>query len=411
MVLLRRYCWLLVPLAGAAILCLALGIRQTFGLFLPVITVDLGISREVFALAIAYQNLLWGFTQPLIGMVSDRFGAGRVIALGCLFYISGLLLMSQAEGVLALNLGAGLLVGLGMSASGFAVVLGAVSRLVTDKQRNVALALASAGGSFGQFIMIPISQGFLSSYGWQTTLILFGILALLMAPLAIMVRNRNTTSAVLPNKSVAGSPIAALREALSHRGYKMLTVGFFVCGFHVVFIAVHLPAYLNDLGFSPKLGATALTLIGLTNIIGTYTWGHMGGLFRRKRALSLLYALRSLILLGFILLPKSEVTVIAFAICMGATWLGTVPLTSGLVAQLFGARYLSTLFGVVFLGHQLGAFLGAWLGGWVFDHTGSYDSVWVLACGLSIFATLIHLKIDDQSEPVTKPVVESAKRV
>ena len=247
MTFLKPYKWLLIPLTGAAILCLALGIRQTFGLFLPVMTADLGISREVFALAIAYQNLLWGFVQPLVGMVSDRFGAGRVITLGCLFYISGLLLMSQAEGALVLNLGAGLLVGLGMSATGFAVVLGAVGRLVTDKQRNVALALASAGGSFGQFIMIPISQGLLSSYGWQTTLILFGILALLMAPLAIAVRNQGNVAAI-PLESLAASPLAALREAFSHRGYKMLTAGFFVCGFHVVFIAVHLPAYLNDLG-------------------------------------------------------------------------------------------------------------------------------------------------------------------
>jgi MFS family permease len=315
MTFLQRNKWLMIPLAGAAILCLALGIRQTFGLFLPVMTTDLGISRETFALAIAYQNLLWGFAQPLVGMVSDRFGAGRVIALGSFFYIGGLLLMSQAEGALALNLGAGLLVGLGMSATGFAVVLGAVGRMVSDQQRNVALALASAGGSFGQFIMIPISQGLLSSYGWQTTFILFGILALLMAPLAIAVRNRGNVAAI-PLESLAASPQAALREAFSHRGYKMLTVGFFVCGFHVVFIAVHLPAYLNDLGFSPKLGATALMLIGLTNIIGTYTWGHMGGLFRRKRALSLLYGMRSLILLSFILLPKTEVTVLTFAVCI-----------------------------------------------------------------------------------------------
>ncbi len=406
MTCLQRYKWLLIPLAGAAILCLALGIRQTFGLFLPVMTADLGITREAFALAIAYQNLLWGFTQPLIGMVADRFGAGRVIALGCLFDIAGWIVMSQAQGVVALNLGAGLLVGLGMSATGFAVVLGAVGRMVSDQRRNVALALASAGGSFGQFIMIPLSQGLLSSYGWQGTFILFALLALLMAPLAILVRNRGGADAAVPVESLAASPLAALREAFSHRGYKMLTAGFFVCGFHVVFIAVHLPAYLNDLGFSSKLGATALTLIGLTNIIGTYTWGHMGGLFRRKRALSLLDGLRSLILLGIILLPKSELTVIAFAVCMGATWLGTVPLTSGLVAQLFGTRYLSTLFGVVFLGHQLGAFLGAWLGGWAFDHTGSYDAVWILACALSVFATLIHLKIDDQPEPVVQPVVE-----
>jgi len=403
----QRYKWLLIPLTGAAILCLALGIRQTFGLFLPVMTSDLGISREVFALAIAYQNLLWGFVQPLIGMVSDRFGAGRVITLGGLFYIGGLLLMSQAEGVWALNLGAGLLVGLGLSATGFAVVLGAVGRLVTDKQRNVALALASAGGSFGQFIMIPISQGILSRYGWQTTFVLFSVFLLLLAPLAIVIRNRGSSAAVIGSPtSLAGSPVVALREAFSHRGYKLLTLGFFVCGFHVVFIAVHLPAYLRDLGFSPKLGATALMLIGLTNIIGTYTWGHLGGYFRKKRALSLLYGIRSLILLSFILLPKTEVTVIAFAVCMGATWLGTVPLTSGLVAQLFGARYLSTLFGVVFLGHQLGAFLGAWLGGWVFDNTGSYDSVWILACVLSVFATLIHLKIDDEPVLVAQPVAD-----
>lgn len=405
MTFMQRYRWLLLTLAGATILCLALGIRQTFGLFLPAMTVELGISRQVFALAIAYQNLLWGLVQPLVGMLADRFGAGRVIALGCLCYIAGLLVMGQAEGMLALNLGAGLLVGLGMSGTGFAVVLGAVGRLVASEQRNVALALASAGGSFGQFIMIPLSQGLLSSYGWQTALVLLGILALLMAPLAIAVRTRGNAVAI-PLETLAASPLAALREAFAHRGYRLLTAGFFVCGFHVVFIAVHLPAYLNDLGFDPRLGALALTLIGLTNIFGTYAWGHFGGLFKKKRALSLLYVLRSLTLFGFILLPKSEVAVIAFAVCMGSLWLGTVPLTSGLVAQLFGARYLSTLFGVVFLGHQLGAFLGAWLGGWVFDHTGSYDAVWILACGLSVFATLIHLKIDDQQAPALQSVAE-----
>lgn len=405
-IFIQRYKWLLLTLAGASILCLSLGIRQTFGLFLPSMTSDLGISREVFALAIAYQNLLWGFTQPLIGMVSDRFGAGRVIGSGCLLYIAGLIAMSQAEGVMALNLGAGLLIGLGMSATGFAVVLGAIGRMVSDQQRNVALALASAGGSFGQFIMIPISQGLLSSFGWQSALLILSIFALLMAPLAIAVRNRG--GAALPLETLAASPVAALRGAFCHRGYKMLTAGFFVCGFQVVFIAVHLPAYLRDLGFSPKLGAMALMLIGLANIFGTYAWGHFGGIFRRKSALSLLYGLRSLILLGFILLPKNEVTVLIFAVCIGATWLGTVPLTSGLVAQIFGARYLSTLFGVVFLGHQLGAFLGAWLGGWVFDRTGSYDSVWIIALGLSVFATLIHWRIDDQPEVATQPAVEPA---
>lgn len=398
--------WLLLTLAGAAILCLSLGTRQTFGLFLPAMTADLGISRQAFALAIAFQNLLWGFVQPFVGILADRFGAGRVIAVGCLCYLAGLLIMGQANGVLALNLGAGLLVGLGMSGSGFAVVLGAVSRLVSDRQRSVALALASAGGSFGQFVMIPLGQSFLSSFGWHTALLLLGLLSLFMAPLAFAVRSRGgTTEPTI--EAVAASPLAALREALGHRGYKLLTMGFFVCGFHVVFIAVHLPAYLRDLGFAPQLGALALTLIGLANIFGTYAWGHMGGLFRKQKTLSLLYGLRSLVLLGFILLPKSELTVIAFAVCMGILWLGTVPLTSGLVAQIFGARYLSTLFGMVFLGHQLGAFLGAWLGGWVFDHSGSYDAVWIVACALSVMATLIHLAIDERRAPAARPVLET----
>jgi predicted MFS family arabinose efflux permease len=307
-----------------------------------------------------------------------------------------------AEGVLALNLGAGLLVGLGMSGTGFAVVLGAVGRIVAPDKRTVALAIASAGGSFGQFIMIPVGQGFLSAWGWQTALAGLGIIAILMAPLAFAVRNRMTGLVPEADHSAA-SPQAALREAFSHRGYKMLTAGFFVCGFHVVFIAVHLPAYLRDLGFAPSLGALALTLIGLANIFGTYCWGHFGGLFRKKHSLAVLYALRCVVLLGFILVPKTEITVIAFAVCMGSLWLGTVPLTSGLVAQLFGTRYLSTLFGLVFLGHQLGAFLGAWLGGLVFDLTGSYDKVWLLAFILSVIATFLHLGISDQRSPNPRP--------
>ena len=405
MLLRQKYKWLLLTLSGSAILFLALGIRQTFGLFLPAMTADLGISRQTFALAIAFQNLLWGFVQPFVGMVADRFGAGRVIALGCLSYLVGLLIMGQASGVLALNLGAGLLVGLGLSGCGFAVVLGAVGRLVSERQRSVALALASAGGSFGQFVMVPLGQSFLSGYGWQTALVLLALFSLFMAPLAWSVRSRSSTAGPAIDMAAA-SPLAALREAFGHRGYKLLTMGFFVCGFHVVFIAVHLPAYLRDLGFAPQLGALALTLIGLGNIFGTYAWGHMGGLFRKKKALSLLYGLRALVLLGFILLPKSELTVIVFAVCMGTLWLGTVPLTSGLVAQIFGTRYLSTLFGVVFLGHQIGAFTGAWLGGWVFDHTGSYDAVWVVACALSVMATLIHLAIDERRTPAVKPVLE-----
>ena len=384
----RQTNWLAITLAGSFTLCLALGIRQGFGLFLTPITTDLGIGRGSFALAIASQNLIWGAVQPFVGMIADRYGSGRVLASGAVLYILGLLVMAGGS-PLSLNLGAGLLVGLGLSGVSFAVVLGGVGRLVAPDKRMAALALASAGGSLGQFLMIPATQGLLAAFGWQQALI---ALAFFVTPMFVL-------GSMLRGKSVAAtdgsSPFGALKEAFGHSGYVLLTIGFFVCGFHVVFIATHLPAYLVDLGFKPSLGATALTLIGFFNIFGTYFWGRIGGKYRKKSMLSLLYALRAITLALFIFLPKSELSVHLFAASMGALWLGTVPLTSGLVGDIFGVRYVSTLFGMVFFGHQIGAFCGAWLGGFVFDRTGSYNAVWLTALGLSLVAMVIHIVLRD----------------
>ncbi len=384
--------YLLIAISGAAILCLAMGTRQTFGLFLAPVTEALGTGRGAFAMAIAIQNIIWGMTQPFSGMLADKYGSARVLAGGAVLYIVGLLTMGGATSVGSLQLGAGVLVGFGMSAVSFSVVLGAVGRLVAEEKRTLALTLASTGASLGQFLMIPIGQSMIDGFGWSTALFVFAVVILLIFPLGLLLRGK---SADIPFEAdeVIQSPGQALREAFGHSGYRYLTAGFFVCGFHVVFIATHLPAYLSDKGLSSTLGATALTVIGLANIFGTYFWGMAGGRFSKKNLLSWLYLARAVVLALFLALPKNEITVLTFAGCMGLLWLGTVPLTSGLVAQIFGPRYMSTLFGVVFFSHQVGAFLGVWLGGFVFDSFGSYEAVWVVSIVLSVFATFLHTRI------------------
>jgi len=316
--------WLAVTVAGSLTLCLALGTRQGFGLFLTPITTDLGIGRGSFALAIACQNLLWGGVQPFVGMIADRYGAGRVLASGAGLYILGLMVMASGS-ALALNLGAGLLVGLGLSGVSFAVVLGAVGRLVPPEKRMTALALASAGGSLGQFLLIPSTQGLPSTFGWQQALF---ALTLCVAPIFLL-------GLMLRGKSVAAtdgsSPVRALKEAFGHSGYVLLTIGFFVCGFHVVFIATHLPAYLVDLGFDPSLGAKALTRIGLFNLFGTYARALIGGRYRKKSMPSVLHDLLAITLDLFIFFPKSLLTVLCYSAPMGSRWLCTVPLHSGLL--------------------------------------------------------------------------------
>lgn len=372
---------------------LSLGIRHGFGIFLRPMTMDLQWPRATFAFAIAVQNLVWGFAQPLAGMVADRYGAGRVLVAGGLLYALGLAAMAQATTALELALSAGVLVGLGLSGT-YTIVFGVVGRSVSVERRSISLGLLSAMASFGQFVMLPYGQALISGIGWWWALLILAANALLILPLAIpLSRSRSAMAAA---SSVQQSVTAALAEARAHRGFWLLTLGFFVCGFQVVFVATHLPAYLLDKGLSVDAGMAALALIGLANIPGSYLAGYLGARFSKKRLLSGIYLARAAIIIAFISLPVTEWTVYAFAVALGLVWLGTVPLTSGVVAQIFGVQYLSMLFGIVYLGHQVGAFLGGWLGGLVFDATGSYLPVWVVAIGLSVMAAACNAFADDR---------------
>jgi len=381
---------------GATILTIAMGVRQTFGLFLSPMSIDLGTGRETFALAMAVQNLLWGAAQPFAGAAADKLGALRVLVAGTVAYAGGLVLMAAGTGAFGLHVGGGVLVGLAMSCTSFAVVLGAIGRAVAPEKRSMALGVASAGGSFGQFIMAPIGQGLISAQGWAGALTTMAVIALAMAPLALVLASRSSASAAAQAPAAEQSLGEALTEARGHSGYVYLTLGFFVCGFQVVFIGVHFPAYLTDVGFSAGLGASALALIGFFNIIGSWGCGVLGGRYSKKYLLSALYVLRSLAIVVFLVAPKTEITVLAFSAAIGLLWLGTVPLTSGLVAQIFGVRYMSTLFGIVFFSHQVGSFLGVWLGGWAFDATGSYDSIWIASIILGLIAAALHLPIAER---------------
>ena len=384
----------LVIVFGGLILWLSIGTRQSFGLFLQPLSDDLGWGREVFALAIAFQNLMWGLFQPLAGMIADRYGSGRVIAVGGLLYAAGVALMSQTATPIDIQLSAGMLIGMGMSATSFAVVLSAVGRVVSPERRSLAFGVTSAIGSLGQLTMVPAGQAFLEAYGWSTAFLILAVITLLMVPLATGLRGRQGAAdlAARPEESLA----QALKLAMGNSGYRYLVAGFFVCGFHVMFIATHLPAYLTDSGLSGRTAAMALVLIGLFNVFGSYACGALGGRYSKKYLLSILYFARSVAILAFIVFPLTPVTVALFASAIGLLWLGTVPLTSGLVAQMFGMRYLGTLFGIVFLSHQVGSFLGVWLGGLLFDATGDYIIVWWVAVVLGAAAALLHWPIDER---------------
>lgn len=377
--------------AGALILALSLGIRHGFGLFLQPMSAAHGWGREEFAFAIALQNLVWGASQPLTGMLADRLGAGRTIFGGSLLYVAGLLAMAFATTPWHLSFSAGLLIGLGLSGTSFAVVFGAVSRAVAPAQRSMAMGIASAVGSFGQFAMVPGTLSLIAFFGWSAALVALAILALLMVPLALpFTRALHVSDG--PTEPILSSR-EALREAFAHRGFWLLSFGFLVCGFQVVFIAVHLPAYLFDRQLPVSVGTTVLALVGLFNIAGTYLAGLWGGRVAKPLLLSVIYALRAVAIALFVLLPISPWSAYAFGVAMGLLWLSTVPLTSGVVLTVFGLRNLSMLAGIVFLFHQIGAFFGGWLGGFVFDLTGSYDTVWLLAIGLSVAAALLNLPI------------------
>lgn len=379
-----------VMLGASLVLFLSLGIRHGFGLFLTPMSMELGWGREVFAFAIALQNLVWGITQPFAGALADRYGARRTVVLGGLLYTAGLVLMGLSDSPLMLSVSAGVLIGISLSGTSFAVLLGVVGRAVPAEKRSMAMGIAAAAGSFGQFAMLPGSLGLIEWIGWSGALIALGMIAALIVPLAAMVNDR-------PAPQETGQTLgAALREAFSHPGFWLLALGFFVCGFQVVFIGVHLPAYLVDQNLPILAGTTVLALVGLFNVFGTYIAGWLGGFRSKPRLLSMLYLARGVVIALFIALPLSVWTAYAFGIAMGLLWLSTVPLTNGTVATMFGVRNLSMLAGIVFFMHQVGAFLGGWLGGYLYDRTGSYDLVWHISIVLSVLAAALNWPIKER---------------
>jgi MFS family permease len=377
---------------GGLILMLALGTRQSFGLFLRPMSLDLGWGRETFSFAIALQNLVWGCAMPFTGAIADRYGAGRVLVAGGLAYGGGLIAMAHATDPLGFNLAAGLLVGLGLACTGFGVVMAVVARAFPPEKRSVAVGIAGACGSFGQFAMLPGGQALISSYGWLNALVVLGVVSFLMVPLGAALAGRNAAEAE-STQSIGG----ALAEASQHRGFWLLTASFFVCGFQTIFVMTHLPAYLVDRGLSANQGMTALAVIGLFNIVGSYGCGALGGRYSKRLLLAWIYAIRAVAIGLFIAAPLTVGGTYLFAAVLGLTWLGTVPLTNSLVGQIFGVKFLSTLFSIAFLGHQLGAFIGAWAGGAVFDVFNSYLPVWLAAIALSVIAAALCIPIDERT--------------
>ena len=397
-----RTAWFLL-LAGGLVMGLALGARHVQGLFmLPIIT-DRGWTRETFAFAMAVQNLTWGLAQPFTGMVADRFGSARVMLAGLALYAVGLFLMAQAATPAAFVWSAGLCVGVALSGTTFGVVYGALSRMIAPAQRSRALGLAGAMGGIGQFLLVPGAQAMILQAGWRGALLILAVTAAAMLPLALPFQDRAQPAGGAGvgggGGGVGGAQpplLGAVREAFRHSGFWLLNLGFLACGFQLAFIANHLPAYLRDKGMQPSEGMAALAIIALANIAGTYWFGVLGGRHSRKYLLAGIYLVRTAAMALFVLLPLSAATLYGFAAVMGFLWLGTVPLTSGIVSQVFGVRYITTLFGFVFFGHQLGSFLGVWLGGVVFEATRSYDLVWMGAMALGVVAAALHWPIDDR---------------
>jgi len=382
---------LIILVCGASVLALNMGVRQTFGLFLEPMTLDLGISRGNFSLAIAIQNILWGLLTPLCGILADRYGAGRVLVTGGLLYALGIVIMALGASGLAIHLGAGVLVGLAVGASGFPLVLSAIARAVPEERRNLAIALAATGGSVGQFLLLPLAQILIETTGWPGALLIFAGLSALIIPLASGLRGKPDTVS-----SGATGIGGAVNQARRHSGYLLLTGGFFVCGFHVAFIGTHLPGYITSCNLAPLVGATALSIIGFFNILGGLAAGVLGSRYRLKYLLSGIYLARAVAIALFLLGPKTDWAVYLFSGAFGLLWLSTVPLTSALVGQIFGPRYMATLFGIVMLGHQLGAFFGAWFGGLSYDLSGSYDAVWIISVLLGLLAAVLHWPIADK---------------
>ena len=376
---------------GAAIVTLSMGIRHGFGLWLLPITQAQGWTRENFAFAIAIQNLAWGCFGIFAGMVADRFGAFRVIVGGALLYALGLAGMALAPTVLAFTLTAGLLIGAAQAGTTYAVIYGIIGRQLDPDRRSWAMGVAAAAGSFGQFLMVPVEGFLISGLGWQQALLVLSMLVLLIAPMAFGLREPGFAGGAAPKREQ--TIVQALREALRYPSFQLLMAGYFVCGFQVVFIGVHLPSYLRDKGLSPQVASYALALIGLFNVFGTYIAGTLGQRLAKRKILAFIYIARSVVISLFLIVPLTPLSVYVFAGVMGLLWLSTVPVTNASVAGIFGVAHLSMLSGFVFFSHQIGSFMGVWMGGLLYDRTGSYDIVWYISIALGIFAALVNLPV------------------
>lgn len=390
----------LVLLCGGVALTISLGVRHNFGLYLQPMTMDLGWNRQTFAFAIALQNLVYGLAQPFTGMIADKFGAARVLIGGTVFYAIGLVLMSLSTTGLEFDLSAGLLVGVGLGCTGFSIVFGVVGRAFSAGKRTMALGVAGSAGSFGQFVMLPYGQTLINHLGWQHAFLVLAATVLLIVPLsAALVEDKQAQALQFHKQSIP----EALREAFGHSGYVLLCSGYLVCGFQLLFISVHFPAYLLDQHMTPETGMSALALIGLFNIFGSYFWGWLGGRHTKKYLLSILYLTRAVAIAIFIAFPVTPLSVYVFSATIGFLWLGTVPLTNGLIAHIFGVKYLSTLGGIAFLFHQVGSFLGVSIGAYLFDTTGSYHLMWILTIAMGVAAALINWPINDRQIVRTSP--------
>jgi MFS family permease len=379
-----------VLVAGCLVLFLGFGARAGFGLYLQPISLEFGWGREVLSFSLALQQIVWGALGPVAGALADRYGSAKVIAACGALYVVGLIGMSFAQTPSAMHFSAGILVGGALSGATFATVLAVIGRSVAPEKRSTALGVATAAGSFGQFALLPVTQFLIGRYDWHVALLVMAGLTALIMPLAAALAGRPATAA-------AGQSLgAALREAMGERGFHLLFWGYFVCGFHIAMLTVHLPAFVTDAGLSATHGMTALALIGLFNVVGTLGAGWAGGRFSKKYLLSTIYSVRAVLISMLVFLPLSPVTLYVFACGIGLLWLGTVPLTNGLVGQIFGLRYMATLTAIVFFGHQIGSFIGVWLAGYLYDATGSYNGAFLTSIGLGVFAALVNLPVNEK---------------
>jgi len=385
-----RQRWLVIMLAGATLVSATLGIRQVFGLFLQPISLELGTGFQLFSLAIAVQNLVWGLSSPLFGAAADRYGPWRVAAIGSLLYGGGLFLMASYVTEAGIFMGQ-ILIGLGLGSAGISIAIGAVARAAPPEKRSLAMGLVTSFGSFGQFALVPVTQILMVTGGWQFALLMLSVIMASMVAVAMGLRTPAGSARPIEGPDLTIG--AALQQAVRSRDYILLTVGFFVCGLQLVFITTHLPTYLQDAGLSPNISSWALALIGLFNIIGAFICGWLGGVVSKKKSLATVYLLRGITIAAFILIPPTPVTALLFGACMGLLWLGTIPLTSGLIVVFFGPRYLSMLYGLVFLSHQIGSFVGAWLGGIWYDWFGNYEAMWWLNAAAGLFAFAVNWAI------------------